>query len=219
MLRQREATLAGVVMALLVAAACHGCRRDEPAPTPPPSAVEPERKSERLVFPAALRVADESVNEFVDRAMRTIARGEYEPFRALWSVRRDPPSSADFEKGWQAVRSIRVLALEKVVIAAETDQRTTASSEDVRSGDASSGETSKAPDAEYSYALLAEIDLDPKNPATREEPIREVVLVMIREQGEWRLVRAPKALSNWLLERADKSVSGKDVPTSTSDGG
>lgn len=215
---QREATATGMVLALLIAIGSCGCRRDESAPTPLPSVVEPEHKPERLVFPAELRVEDDSVNEFVDRAMRTIAQGEYEPFRALWSVRRDPPSSADFEKGWQAVRSIRVLALEKVVIAAEPNQRTTASPDEVPLRDAPPGDASRAPEAEHSYALLAEIALDPKSPATRGEPIRDIVLVMIREQGNWRLVRAPKALSNWLLERAGKSQNGGDLPSPTPTG-
>ena len=218
-LRERDANAACVVIALLVTTSDFGCRRNEPAPTPSPPTSEPERKPERLVFPDELRVADASVNEFVDRAMRTIAQGEYEPFRALWSVRNDPPSSADFDKGWQAVRSIRVVALEKVMIATESDRQAPASTGEAPSGAASPIEISRAPDAEHSYALLAEIDLDPKNPATRDEPTREVVLVMIREQGEWRMVRAPKALRNWLLERAGKSPGRTETPSPSHTGG
>jgi len=131
-----------------------------------------------LIFPDELRVADETVNDFVAKAMSTCAAGEYEPFRLLWSVRGDPLPREEFEQGWQAVQVIKVRVLEKVMIDA-----------DPNAGRA---------EPEIVYALLVDVSLDPEQKAGQKKPQREVVLMLIREHEQWRLAQAPKPMRDWI---------------------
>ncbi len=67
---------------LAIAGLFGACDRAVDGPTsddPPDVSVSSAR--EVLVFPDALRVSDESVNTFVETAMRTCAAGEYDAFR------------------------------------------------------------------------------------------------------------------------------------------
>lgn len=157
---------------------------DSPRPTQPSSAAKPQNL---LVFPIDLRVPDDSVNEFVERAMSACATGEYDSFRRLWSAQRDPLSRGEFEQGWQAVRSIRVRALQRVIIAqAEaTDAQSRADAD------------RPAEDAAV-YVLLTDLSLDPQHAAGQAQPTREAALLIVREQDQWRLTRAPKQVREWV---------------------
>ena len=120
-----KSNLPRLVLPLLVCAApvlfLPGCRPEESnrGDDRPPVAEKPE--VELLVFPDELRVADESVNSFMTRAMETCAAGDYNAFRLLWSAREEPLTAREFEEGWEAVREIRVRALERVLLAPEPD--------------------------------------------------------------------------------------------------
>ena len=74
---------------LCITAAAGGCDSNEDHQ--PATAIEQEAKAKNLlVFPDDLHTTDDSINQFVKRAMRTCAAGEYPPFRLLWSVREEP---------------------------------------------------------------------------------------------------------------------------------
>ncbi len=169
------------------------CRRDEPLDTPADHTAAPvadTQQADILVFPASLNVEDASVNEFVHRAMNVCARGEYDAFRLLFSARENPLARGEFETGWQAVQEIRIRALEKVKLAIN---------------DPGDGTTSIRP----AYALLAEVQLDPRRPAGKREPHREVVLMIVREHGGWRLGNAPKSMCEW-IKKASSAVIHAD---------
>lgn len=136
-----------------------------------------------LIFPDELHVRDASVNAFVERAMHVCGAGEYEAFRALWSVREDPLPRDEFEQGWQAVELARIRALQPVVIASESKV------------EGSSGEKV--------YLVLAEVRLDPGSRAGEREPRREVVLMLVREGDRWRLAKTPKKLRAWIKKRVN----------------
>ncbi len=146
------------------------CERES---TPETKAPPTPPKLETLVFPTQLRVVDEAVNDFVTIAMNLCSSGDYESFRLLWSVEHDPITRQQFESAWQAVTRIRILALERDPI-------------------------------NDTYAILAHVALDAKRfPAghrLRENPQRNVALLILQEQGEWRLTRAPIAVRNYLIE-------------------
>lgn len=167
---------------------------DEPAaPAPTPSQVPVQAKrSEVLLFAPALRADDEAVNAFVETAMKTSVGGDYDAFRLLWSETREPLSRSEFEKGWEAVREIEVLALERVRVEL---------SKPARDGEVPSSAGSELIDA---YALLAEVRLDPDHSAGRKEPFRDVVLLLVEEEGAWKLSPAPKAVRTWIREKAGK---------------
>ncbi len=171
-----------------------GCRpeadRDRPEPQP-----KDTRQAVQLVFPDALRVDDQTVNDFVQRAIEDCARGEYEAFRLLWSVREEPLPREEYEEGWQAIQSIRILALEKIFLAP--------------------GAGGDAERAVLAYALAMHVALDPTHRAAKREPQRDVVLLLIREHDEWRISRAPKGVRTWietLLVRPDTATSGDTEP-------
>ncbi|MFQ5591292.1 MAG: hypothetical protein ACE5HE_09035, partial [Phycisphaerae bacterium] len=161
MMSERARSIAGVFVGLgaLAVTYQHGCRRDETEEraVAPTSASQPPRRTHLLVFNESLHVEEASVNEFVRRAMTVCANGEYEEFRLLWSSRTDPLTRADFETGWQAVQKIRILALERVLLA-----------------DDDAADTAAPP--RPAYAIYAEVQLDPSQTAGRPEPRRQVVL-------------------------------------------
>ncbi len=151
-------------------------------------------RADLLVFPDELRAEDESVNEFVARAMTTCASGDYNAFRLLWSVLGEPLPRDEYDKGWQAVTEIRIRALKEVSLSAGAQEN--------------SGESKTA------YVVLADVALAPSHPAARSEPQRQVVLMIVEERDEWRLARAPKRVRAWVTERAEAQL---EPPTEPSD--
>ena len=169
----RHATVATIA---LLAGAClclsGGCERD-PGGRGDDGPIQPEDPG-ILVFPDALRAADQSVNAFVKEAMRVCMSGRYESFRLVWSARYDPITREQFEGGWRAVEKITVLALER--------------------------------DEEHdSYAVYAKVTFNPDElPAEhklRVAPFRDVVLLIIREQEDWKLTNAPNPVRAYMIER------------------
>ncbi|RME36469.1 MAG: hypothetical protein D6788_11515 [Planctomycetota bacterium] len=171
------------------------CRPDAPSDTPETKTNPPPAPKDVLVFPASLHADDEEVNAFVRRAMETCATGDYDRFRLLWSAREEPLPRAEYEKGWQAVQEIRILALQRVVL--ETK-----------------GEDDR-PRRETVYALLAKVSLDPQHPAAGDRPVRDVALMLVREQNAWRLASAPRKMRQWLKDRfASDRSPGREKATS-----
>jgi len=186
----RKATVIGLFVAVMVPA----CRRDEPEKTSaaaPSAGAANSKQPDLLVFPDDLRVADSTVNEFVTKAMTTCAAGEYEAFRLLWSVREDPLPREEFEQGWQAVQTIKVRALEMVILDA----------------DPNAGRT----EPETVYALLAEVSLDPTQKVGQKESQRHVVLMLTREHEQWLLAQAPKPIRDWVKKKS--AIPGESVPS------
>ena len=162
-----------------------GCSRqaDGKSGDPDSAALRPGVKSEDvLIFPDDLRVEDPAVNDYVRLAMTTCAGGDYELFRLMWSAREEVLPRDEYEQGWQAVREIRLTRLEKVMLAPNEKQgRTT---------------------AQTVYALLADVSLDPEHPAARNEPNRQVALMIVREHDDWKLARAPRTMREWLRNQS-----------------
>jgi len=197
-----------IVMLLTIGASCAGmfigCRPDEPVqpPSEPPAnpagEIAKKPKEDILVFPAELRVADESVNEFVDHAMRVCGSGKYEDFRLLWSVREEPLPRDEYEQGWRAVREIRIRVLQPALLA--------------------NGEEADGPKRETVYAVLAEVRFDPENRAISHEPQNDVALMIVRERGDWRLSGAPEKMRAWLKEKtADRGTQADKEAGTTRD--
>lgn len=185
-----KATAIGLFIAMMT----HACRRDEPVKAPAAassSGAANSKQPDLLVFPDELRVADSTVNEFVTRAMTTCAADEYEAFRLLWSARETPLPREEFEQGWHAVQTIKVRALEKVMLDA----------------DPNSGRI----EPETVYALLAEVSLDPTQKVGQKEPQRHVVLMLTREHEQWLLAQAPKPMRDWIKKKS--ATPGESEPS------
>lgn len=160
----------------------------------------PVKPSAEIVFPDSLHVQDTTVNQFVRRAMLACASDNYDEFRSLWSVKQEPMSRQEFEKGWRAVKQIQVLALEKAMI--ETAAGTP-------------GQPADIPPTVV-YLAFAEVYLDPALAAGRKEPSREVALMLIREHDEWRIAQPTKIMREWIREKAkSRTQPGGESPMST----
>lgn len=177
------------MMVWLVAGGMSGaCRRGESNPANPASgdAATGERPA-RLVYTDNLHVADSAVNAFINRAMAVCAAGVYSDFRLLWSAGADPMPRDEFEQGWQAVQQIRILAVEKALLEADTEP--------------------PVAESPVVYAIYAEVALDPMHPAARTKPNRWVALMLVREQEQWRLARAPKRMRTWIQTQAERAAA------------
>ncbi len=173
------------------------CSREEHKPGAPKAATEVNpRPVAQLVFPNTLEAEDASVNAFVRQAMNTCASRDYDAFRLLWSAREDPMSREEFEESWNAVRDIRVRALERARVAA---------GDSAASGRESANPNRAASEPQLVYVIHAEVALDPAHPAAQRSPEREVVLMLVREHDRWRLARAPKPMRAWIRKKAEES--------------
>lgn len=159
------------------------CEPDAPPPVIPSNEPKAVESGPELAFPDELRVTDKAVNDFLDHAMRLGASGNYDEFRLLWSARDEPLSRAEYDEGWQAVRTIRIRALERVQLA--------------------SGDGPAPPTVDPVYAAYAEVELDPTQKAGKREARRKVICMLVQEHGEWRLARAPKPLREWLRTKVE----------------
>ena len=171
-----SAALAGVLL---------GCRPDKDSTSRDDGSDEVQSEAPRAIlnFPQELMVADATVNEFVTEAMQTCANGDYDSFRLLWSAREELITKREYERGWRAVLSMDIRALEKVKLAP----------------DAARGET----EPRTVYAVFAHVVFDPAQTADQQDVERQVVLVVLREHDAWRLGKAPRGLRTWLTEKAD----------------
>lgn len=162
-----------------------GCRpgNDSRSPDEVSDEVQAEAPRAVLTFPPELKVADETVNEFVTEAMHTCANGDYDSFRLLWSAREELITKREYERGWKAVLRMDIRALEEVKLAPdpardETEPRTV-------------------------YAIFAYVEFDPAQTVDQQDVERQVVLIVQREHDAWRLGKAPRGLRTWLTEKAD----------------
>lgn len=175
--------LKGVLISLLAILGCERTARE--STTPAKGDPQPKAPRHVLVFPEELRTGDASVDSFIAEALEACSPGQYDKFRSLWSAREEPISSSEFEEGWQAIHELRIRALRKVRLEIP----------------------SKIPNEKNEivehFAVLAEAKLDPKHPAAGREPVREVALLLVRENETWRLARAPENVRAWLKKQTE----------------
>jgi len=173
--------------AVVIVVGASSCRRggDDPAQPTRASAPAPVPKPQVLFFDDALRVEDATVNEFVERAMEACASGDYERIRLMWTARGEPISRSDFEQSWHDVRRVTIRILKPVMLAGAA--------------------VGSPPTPEPGYAFVADVQFDPDSVASPGEPGREAALTIVRENDEWRLASAPKAMRLWLDEQLGRA--------------
>jgi hypothetical protein len=201
------AIAAGRALAVIALIVVGACRPDTVAGKSEGAVPADEAKpASRVIFPDDRGVEDPAVNRFMHEALEAAAEGDYERFRLLWTARQEPLERQEFEQGWQAVRTIRVRAIEKVLLRTNHSDSDSWEAKERQSDGDSGGEA-------ISYVLLAEAEFDPDHPVGQRQPRRDFVLLVMREQGQWRLGRAPAQVRKWLRNRADgSSDSGLVAP-------
>ncbi len=161
-----------------------GCEPGNPtgAGGAPPDSV-PAVARAKVVFPADLQADDATVNAMLNDAMSACVDGDYDAFRRLWSAKDDPVPRERFVNHFKTVESMIVRALE-----ADPDPQRQA------------------------YAVCVEITFDkeklPPQHELQADPRRLVVLLIVREQDQWRFAKAPKAVRTWMSEK----IGEADVP-------
>lgn len=99
------------VAVLLAALGIGACERDSQPAAEPSRAVTPDSP---VSFPSEVQSDDPAVNEFVRKITHTCVDGDYEEFRLLWAVREDPFPRQEFERGRNALETIRIADLRKM---------------------------------------------------------------------------------------------------------
>lgn len=84
-----------------------------PEAFPEPVILNPEKRP-HFVFPESSRTFDLSLNQFVDRFARVCMEGKYADFRLMLSTKRPPILPPRFESNFNALKQVRILALEKL---------------------------------------------------------------------------------------------------------
>jgi hypothetical protein len=177
--------------ALLAAGGAAGCRdRSSAADTQPSDAEEVDRINPRgaeppeVIFPAALRTDDESLNRFIDSVLGFCVKGEYGSYRLAVGSQYEPLPRKNFERAWRAVKEVRIRKILRVY--EPTTRAADPSRTDVR-------EELKHP----IYCVHGTITL---RDTQRTRPVREVVVLLIKEHGEWRLgPPAPLAVKHRIM--------------------
>lgn len=200
MIDRRTRMFWSMLTAALIAMPASACRRstqDASAEAPDVAEGAASAKPQVLFFAKALRVEDDSVNQFVERFVKVAVSGDYDKLRLLWTPRVEPMSKADFEESWHDVRRVTIRLLTQVFL-----------------GGASVG----SPDLpKAGFAMVADIQFDPASVPRGGERGRQVALTMLREDGEWRLAAAPKGLRNWMNEQIKNAppTPADEKPTPT----
>ncbi|MCC7293543.1 MAG: hypothetical protein IT449_15905 [Phycisphaerales bacterium] len=157
-----------------------GCRKPAAPTSPDPSGTavtgNPAAAGEEgahLTFPPPLRAADESVNQFIEEALRVSTGRDYDAFRLLWVTVDEPFAREQFERGWKSLKALRVEVLQKI----------------------------RDPvDDSILYGLYAIAELDPSDLPTGQEASRRVVLEIRKEQDRWRLANARDEIRRAVIE-------------------
>jgi len=171
---------------LLLAAGCdRGGESSDPAA--PNAVVNADGPQTEITFAPRTRVADETVNEFVERALRVTTGRDYEEFRLLWSATDEPFARKQFDAGWDSgVRRIVIDVLQKM--------------RDPRSD-------------EVFYGMHAHAVLEPgRFNVSADEAERDVVLVVRRENGQWRLAHAPDEVRRVVREIREGGIEQFQLP-------
>ncbi len=149
----------------------------------PPIAVS-DPQAPRLVidYPARCRSRDASLNAFIESTLKVAAQGDYDGFRQLFSMAYRPPSRQEFQRIWEAVEAITVADVLGFV--------------EVAGGQ-------PAPDKYFLHALV-----DRRQPDRKGRLRLDVVVLVFKEAGQWRLGPAPKEAVDLILESSSQPAGG-----------
>ncbi len=200
----------GTRLALLGAALilC-GCR-NEPPPTPGEQISEEQRdpisvrgtEAPKVEFPLEQRSGDAALDEFIDRTLNACVRGEYGIYRMAVGSQYEPLPRRSFERAWRAVKEVRI---RRLMLVHDPDTQA-----------ADTQRTDMRPELKGRvYCAHATITLrDPR----RSRPVREIVVLLIQENGEWKLgPPAPLALKYRIMgiEAPAEDLVGADESPDT----
>lgn len=177
------------VLALGLTAWSDGCRQgssDEvPSEELKKDRIDARGEGPSVEFPSDVRSDDADLNNFLDHLLRQCAAGEYGSYRLAVASEYEPLPRRAFERAWYNVEQVRVRKILKV----HEPDAALVERPDIR-------EELKAP----IYCVHATIRLRQRPDRPVPQPIREVVVLVVQEQGEWKLgPPAPLALKQRIV--------------------
>jgi hypothetical protein len=153
---------------------------------PPPVVIDPERRPQFL-FPEEIRTCDLEINRFIDRFARVCMSGKYDDFRLMISRRQPPILPPRFESNFNALKQIRITAVEKLPDMPQAN----------------------AP----LYVMQAECELK-DFAAKKGERTKQVQVAILREDGDLRLGPLPSGAAEKLAAyRAQQAASAASQPS------
>ena len=156
---------------VLVGAAVVVMVSDEPFLDPSTAFLEPviprgDKPPPEFVFPERVRTTDLSLNRFVDRFARVCTQAKYSDFRLMLSSRAgDPIVATRFESMFNALKQVRILAIDKAADLPSLGGPV--------------------------YIMSVEYDLEP-SVVKRGEATEKRKIAILRENGEWRIGPVPR---------------------------
>ncbi len=184
--------------------------REEPTPSATSQVVDAEIKdpirkrsdAPEILFPDTVRTTDASLNQFIDNLLRACVEGEYGLYRLAVGSQYEPLNRRNFERAWHAVKEVRLRKIERV------HEPTTRQIDPAR--------TDIRPELKGTiYCAHATITLreDRKN-----KPVREVVVLIIQEDGQWKLgPPASQALKRRIMGTDSPAADLVDIPDRKTD--
>lgn len=194
------------VLAVGLATWSGGCRQgssdDVPSEELKKDRIDARGQGPTVEFPSDVRSDDASLNNFLDHLLRQCAAGEYGSYRLAVASEYEPLPRRTFERAWYNVEQVRVRKILKV----HEPDPALLERPDIR-------EELKAP----IYCVHATIRLRQRPDRQVPQPIREVVVLVVQEQGEWKLgPPAPLALKQRIVgapAQAEDLVAGTPETT------
>lgn len=163
----------GILCGLLVCCGACDDRTADPEPDPMELLTEPIESTEKppeLIFPAAVRTEDASVNTFIDNLLSACAKGQYGLYRLAVASQYDPMAQRHFERAWHAVKQVEIRGVECIYTPPAAEKL--AQRPDLR-------EELRHP----IYSVHATITLR----EGFDRPTRELVVLIVKENDEWKL--------------------------------
>jgi hypothetical protein len=145
--------------------------------------INTERRPD-IVFPESVRTTDLSLNRFVDRFARVCMQGRYSDLRLMLSSRSgDPIVARRFESMFNALKQVRIIALQKLPNVRGLDDPV--------------------------YLMKAEYLLE-NYAAAKERATEHVRLAIAKEDGNWRIGPIPRDLLARLENSTTGSAASAD---------
>lgn len=152
---------------------------------PEPVILNLERRP-NFVFPVAARTYDLSLNQFVDRFARVCMEGRYTDFRLLLSRRRPPILPPRFESNFNALKRVRIRAIEQMPAVPDVEGQV--------------------------YLMSAEYELE-DHAVRAGERVKEIHVALTQEEGAWRIGPIPSdALERLRVHQAQATSQPVESP-------
>lgn len=174
-----------------------GCSRDQ-APTVAQGAQptrDPGHGQVQVIWGKDSRCGNSAVNDFVARAVRCCAEGQYEDYRLLWSYDQEPINRRRFEQLRQAMHTVEVRTVRRLQLR-EPNRQTRPQTSPI-----------------YLFHAYITMKEEAKQRSDHRLEDRELVLLLTNDQGTWRFTPAPERYKVAILDALASTRTDPDLPT------